>query len=206
MITKRSSPAITAEEAGRLVRITKRRSQAVAAEEAGRLVRINKRSSFFPMSKEMALAGRRYKLLQQEDRPMDEIDQLDSPKEAASNERYRLQGPEEMDEKYQLKDMNSAFLIHMPAGRNSVARKRAIRRSCWFQYYTKCPRETSSPRSLQSSSSRSIKSSSPTRIQSSSPSRIQSSSPRSFPQEESSFSGFTDSKITQRAVLQALGF
>ena len=154
---------------------------AVAAEEAGRLVRVTKRASFFPISKEMALAGGRYKLIQQKDRPMDGKDQLDGPKEAASNERSHLPDPEEMDEKFQLKDMNSAFLIHIPAGRNSVARKRAIRRSCWFQYYTKCPRESSSPRRESSSP----------RKKSSSPRSIQTSSPRSLPQEESVF------KITQ---------
>ena len=74
--------------------------------------------------------------------------------------------------------MNSAFLIHIPSGNNTMVRKRAIRRSCWFQYYTKCPRESSSSR--------------------------ESSSKRA--QAESSSSDNTDSMITLRALLWAHSF
>ena len=123
-------------------------STAVAAEGVGRLVEVTKGSSFFPMSKEMALAGESYQPNQQEGRAMGRRYQLDGPKEATSNKRYRLPDPEEMDGKYQLKNMNSASLIPIPPVRNSMATKRAIRRSCWFQYYTWCPRKSSSPRRL----------------------------------------------------------
>ena len=80
---------------------------------------------------------------------MDRRYQLNNgPKEASSNKRYRLQDPKEIDRKYQLKDMNRAFLIHIPPSRNTMTRRRGIKGSCWFQYYTKCPRKSSRPRSL----------------------------------------------------------
>ena len=189
-VTKRSSSfpeskkmalALVAERAGRLVRVTKRSSSfpeskemalALAVQEAGRLIRVTKRSNEFPASKAIPSAGDRYQLNHQEGRKMDRRYQHNGPKEATSNIRYHLQDPEEIDGKYQLKDKNSAFLIHIPSGKNTMTRKLAIRRSCWFQYYTKCPRESSRPRSL--------------------------------PQEKSA--GIPDTRITQRAVLQALGF
>ena len=138
-------------------------STAVAAEGVGRLVEVTKGSSF--------LAGESYQPNQQEGRAMGRRYQLDGPKEATSNKRYLLPDPEEMDRKFQLKNMNSALLIPIPSVRNSMATKRTIRRSCWFQYYTWCPRKSSSPRRL--------------------------------PREESS--GYTQPRISEQAVLQALG-
>ena len=151
-------------------------STTVSSAEVGRLMGVTKRSSLFPISKEMALGGeryqlndqeerrihrryqlndqedramdRRYQLNNQEDRKMDRRYHLDDPQKATSNKRYRLEDPEEIDGKYQLKDMNSLFLIHIPSRRKTMARKRANIRSCWFQYYTKCPRESFSPKSL----------------------------------------------------------
>ena len=150
-------------------------STAVAAEVVGRLVEVTKGSSFFPMSKEMALAGEIYPPNQQEGRANGRRYQLDGPKEATSNKRYRLPDPEEMVRKYQLKNMNSASLIPIPVGippvRITMATKRALRSSCWFQYYTLCPRKSSSPRRL--------------------------------PKEESS--GSTHPRIPEQALLQALG-
>ena len=123
-------------------------STALAAAEVRRLIGGNKESSFFPISEEMALAGKRYPPNQQEGRAMERRYQLDGPKVATSNERYHLPDPEEIDGKYQRKNTNSALLIPIPSGRNTMATKRAIRRSCWFQYYTLCPRKSSSPRRL----------------------------------------------------------
>ena len=123
-------------------------STAVAAAQVERRIGVPKGNSFFPISKEIALAGERYQLNDQEDRAMDRRYQLNGPKEQNSNKRYRLQDPEDIDGKYQLQDMNSAFLIHIPPSRNTMTRKRGIIRSCWFLHFTKCPRESSRPRSL----------------------------------------------------------
>ena len=121
-------------------------STAVAAAEAGRLVGVTKGTTFFPMSKEMAFVG--YQPNQQEGRAIERRYHLYGPKEATNNKRYRLPDPEEMDGKFQLKNINSAFHIPILPIRNTRTRKRAIRSSCWFQYYTLCPRKSSSPRRL----------------------------------------------------------
>ena len=71
-------------------------STAVAAAEVRRLIGGTKGSTFFPMSKEMALAGEIYPPNQQEGRAMERRYQLDGPKEATSNKRYRLPDPEEI--------------------------------------------------------------------------------------------------------------
>ena len=162
-------------------------STALAAAEVRRLIGGTKGSSFFPISEEMALAGKRYPPNQQEGRAMERRYQLDGPKVATSNKRYHLPDPEEMDGKFQLKDLNSALLIPIPPGSNTMARKRAIRTSCWFQYNTMCPRNLFSQRSLSE----------------------QEASSSGFFHTDSNTdtdSDFIDSRITQRAVLQALGF
>ena len=160
-------------------------STTVALAEAGRLMKVTKKRSFFPMPKEMAFVG--YQPNQQEVRAIERRYHLYGPKEATSNERYRLPDPEEMDEKYQLKKMNSAFHIPIPPIRNTRTRKRAIRSSCWFQYYTMCPMESFSQKSLSE----------------------QEASSSGFTDTDSDTdtdADFTNSRITQQAVLQALGF
>ena len=116
-----------------------------------------------------------------------EVEKVIRGTKRSSGERYHIQDPEEMDGKYQLKDMNSAFLMPIPPVRNTMARKRAIRTSCWFQYNTMCPRNLFSQRSLSE----------------------QEASSSGFFHTDSNTdtdSDFIDSRITQRAVLQALGF
>ena len=68
---------------------------ALAAAQVGRLIGVSKRSIFSPVSQEMALAGEIYPPNQQEGRAMERRYQLDGPKEATSNKRYRLPDPEE---------------------------------------------------------------------------------------------------------------
>ena len=123
-------------------------STAVAASQVGRQVGVTKRSTLFPMTKGMALEGERFQPNQKEGMAMEIRYNLNGLKKASSIKRYYLPAPNDMDGKYQLKDRNSAFLIHILSSRNIMAMKRAIPPSCWFQYYTSCPRKSSSQGSL----------------------------------------------------------
>ena len=123
-------------------------STAVAAALVGRLVGVTKRSILFPMTKGMAIEEERFQPNQQEGMAMEMRYKPDGLKEESSINKYYLPAPNEMDGKYQLKEKNSAFLIHILSSRNTVAMKRAIPSSCWFQYYTSCPRKSSSQGSL----------------------------------------------------------
>ena len=116
-----------------------------------------------------------------------ELEKLNNVAKRSSAERYHLSDQEAIDGQYQLKAINSAFLIPLPSVRNTMARKRAIRTSCWFQYNAMCPRNLFSQRSLSE----------------------KEASSSGFTHTDSNTdtdSDFIDSRITQRAVLQALGF
>ena len=114
-------------------------SSAVAASVLGRLGRIPKGSSLNNMLKGIALGGGRCQPSHQEDRAISRRYQLKGPKDVTSN-LFKVQ------KKWNdINRLNSAFPFTSHYGPRP-ARSSSTRRSCWFQYFTKCPKESSSPR------------------------------------------------------------
>ena len=115
-------------------------SSAVAAAVVGRLGRIPKGSSLNNMLKGIALGGGRYQPSHQEDiRALSRRYQPKVHKELTSNV-FKVQ------KKWNdINRLNSAFPFTSHYGPRP-ARSSSTRRSCWFQYFTNCPRKSSSPR------------------------------------------------------------
>ena len=66
--------------------------------------------------------------------------ELNDPKEVASNNfNIEMKGKD-------IKRLNSVF--HTISGWQTKAKTSSIRRSCWPQYFPKCPKVSSSPRRL----------------------------------------------------------